>query len=95
MKKSKRKGSLWLYIPFWLFMALMFMGLVVMQLQNYSGYRRELDRLNAELAAEKQIAVDLRYQEAFIGSDAYIEQLAREMLGFVRQDEIVFRNIAE
>ena len=84
-----------MFVPFWLFILAMFGGLIIIQMQNYSGYRRELDRLNAELAAEEQVAIDLRYQQAFIGSPAYIEQLAREMLGFVRQDEIVFRNIAE
>ena len=95
MKRNKRKAKMYLYIPFWILILGMFLGLFAMQLSRYYDYRHELDRLSAELAAEQQTASDLRYQEAFIGSPAYIEQLAREMLGFVRQDEIVFRNIAE
>jgi len=55
----------------------------------------QLDRLAAELAREVQAGEDLRYRQAFYASDAYIEQLARERLGFIRQDEIVFQNIAE
>jgi len=73
----------------------MFAGLIAMQLSRYEEYRRELDRLTAELEQEQQVAVDLRYRQAFYDSDAYIELLAREMLGFVRQDEIIFQNIAD
>jgi cell division protein FtsB len=72
----------------------MFAGLIAIQFSSYQEYRQELNRLAAELAQEEQIAVDLRYRQAFYESDAYIERLAREMLDFVRQDEIIFRNIA-
>ena len=86
---------MYFYIPFWLLIGGMFLGLIAMQAGRYEDYRRELNRLTAELESERQIAVDLQYQRAFYESDAYIERLAREMLGFVRQDEIIFQNIAE
>ena len=86
---------MYLYIPFWLLIVGMFTGLIAMQIGRYEDYRRELNRLTIELEEEKQIAIDLRYQQAFYESDAYIERLAREMLGFVRQDEIIFRNIVD
>ena len=94
-RRSKKKSRMYLYIPFWLLIVGMFAGLIAMQLSRYDNYRRELNRLTAELSQEQQIAHDLRYQQAFIESDAYIERLAREMLGFVRQDEIIFQNIAD
>ena len=94
-KRNRRKPRLYLYIPFWLLIIGMFAGLSIMQLNRYNGYRSELDRLTLELNREEQIAADLRYQQAFYESDAYVERLAREMLGFVRQDEIIFRNIEE
>ena len=94
-KKRKKKGRMYLYIPFWLLIAGAFAGLLVVQMARYEDYRRELDRLRAELVREQQIAEDLRHRQAFYESDAYIERLAREILGFVRQDEIIFRNIAE
>lgn len=93
--KKKKKPLMYLYVPFWLLIAGMFLGLTVMQISRYEGYRRELDRLSAELAQEQQIAVDLQYRQAFYESDAYIERLAREWLDWVREDEIIFRNIAE
>ena len=92
--KKKRKPYMFLYVPFWLLIVSMFFGLIVMQIRSYEVYRQELDRLNTELVREQQIAIDLEYRQAFYGSDAYIERLAREKLRFVRQDEIVFRNIA-
>jgi len=97
MNKRKRrfKARMYLYIPFWLLIVGMFTGLIAMQIGRYEDYRRELNRLTIELEEEKQIAIDLRYQQAFYESDAYIERLAREMLGFVRQDEIIFRNIVD
>ena len=96
MKTNKRrKARMYLYIPFWLLIIGMFAGLIAIQLGSYSEYRRELDRLTAELRQEQRIGENLRYRQAFYESDAYIEQLAREMLGFIRQDEIIFRNVAE
>lgn len=93
--KTKKRSKLWLYLPLWLLTLGMFAGLFAIQRSHHEGYRQELARLNAELAAERQVATDLRYRQAFYESDAYIERLAREMLGFVRQDEIVFQNIAD
>ena len=93
-RRKRKKSRLYLYVPFWLLIIGMFVGLIAMQLSRYENYRHELNRLQAELAYEQQIAIDLRYRQAFYESDAYIEQLARG-LGFIRQDEIIFQNIAE
>lgn len=92
---KRRKARMYLYIPFWLLIVGMFVGLLAIQFGRYGDYRQELDRLTAELRQEQQIGENLRYRQAFYESDAYIELLAREMLGFVRQDEIIFQNIAE
>jgi len=73
----------------------MFSALTVMQMSRFEGYQQQLNRLQADLAREVQAGEDLRYRQAFYASDAYIERLARERLGFVRRDEIVFQNIAE
>ena len=94
MKRFK-KITKYLYIPFWLLIAAMFCGLLIIQFSRYEDYRYELNRLTAELYREKQIYIDLQHQQVFYQSDAYIERLAREMLGYVRQDEIIFQNIAD
>ncbi|MCL1998204.1 MAG: septum formation initiator family protein [Turicibacter sp.] len=95
MHRKRKKYVLILYVPFWLLIIGMFLGLLLMQATRYEEYRAELDRLNVELVREQQVGDNLRYRQAFYESDAYIEQLAREMLGFIREDEILFTNIAE
>ena len=92
--KKRRRLSMFLYVPFWMLIVGAFTGLLITQMSRHEYYRRDLERLQAELAREQQIAYDLKYRRAFYESDAYIEQLARERLGFVRQDEIIFQNIA-
>ena len=92
----KRRTPRWyFYIPFWILIIGMFSALTVMQMSRFEGYQLQLDRLEAELAREVQAGADLHYRQVFYASDAFIEQLARERLGFVRRDEIVFQNIAE
>ena len=94
-KRARKRIRMLFYIPFWILIISMFGGLIILQLSSYMAYRQELDGLLAMLEEEQQVAVDLRHRQAFYESDAYIEMLARERLGFVRQDEIVFRNIVE
>lgn len=99
MKKSrpKPKQKKWartLYLLFWLLIVVMFSGLLVMQASRYSIARKELDRVQAELAHEERIYDDLQDQIVYYESDAYIEQLARDQLGYVRPDEIMFVNVA-
>ena len=91
-----KKKTKWLfYIMFWLLIIVMFGSLFVSQFSIYLGLADELDRLYADKARERQIAADLRYQQAFFESDAYIEYLARERLGLVMPNEIIFVNIGD
>jgi cell division protein FtsB len=60
----------------------------------YAKYAQEERRLIIELEAEKEIAVELEKEKSFKGTDAFVEKIARERLGYVRPDEIVFYNVA-
>ena len=73
----------------------MFAGMLVIQARRYDGYSKELEKVRAELAAEREQREALRDQMVYYESDAYVEQLARDQLGFVRPDEIVFINTAD
>ena len=68
-----------------------FSALIVRQAANYNDLRAEYIRLDTELDSAIATYNALRYQMAHFDSDAYIEQLARERLGWVRPNEIVFR----
>jgi len=84
-----------LYVTFWAVVFIMFAMLFVNQMDSYNELNAELTRTNAAIAREQAEAERLELHLAFFDSDAYIEQLARERLGMVRYNEIVFRNIAD
>ena len=73
----------------------MFAGMLVIQTGRYNDYRLELDRVLTDLLSEQQNYAQLQEQIIYYESDAYIEQLARDQLGFVKPDEIVFINMAD
>jgi len=91
----KNKITLTMYITFWTAILVMFAALIVTQAGTYNALRADLNRISDEVAREQAIYHDLNHQMLFFDSDAYIEALARERLGMVRPDEIVFRNVAE
>ncbi len=94
-KKKRARRWLWLYLLVWLFTVVMFSGVIFMQVSDYNNFRQELARSEAELENETQIQEDLRDEMVYNDSDAYIEKIAREQLGLVKPDEILFVNEAE
>ena len=98
-EKPKRKRPRPLYnfffICFWATIVVMFTVLIVTQATRYNELRAELYRIEAEVVAERALEADLEMRLLFLDSDAIIERLARERLGMVRQNEIVFVNIAD
>ena len=95
--KRKRRRPLYnfFFMTFWAIITVMFTVLIVTQATRYNELRAELHRLEAEIAAERAMEADLEMRLLFLDSDAIIERLARERLGMVRQNEIVFVNIAD
>jgi len=57
-------------------------------------YAREEALLAAELEKETETLNKLKREKDHYMSDSYVEKIAREKLGLVRQDEIVFINDA-
>ena len=96
-QKQKRKGgwSAVFYLTFWLMLAAMFTGLVISQASQYNHFKTELDGVLEELEREREIYRELLNDKLYYDSDAYIEQLAREQLGYVKPDEIVFKNLPD
>jgi len=84
-----------LFVAFWLFLAAMFAGFMVIQSERSENYRAELDKVFSDLQREWDAHDDLTAQMGFYESDAYIEQLAREQLGYVKPGEIVFINVPD
>lgn len=95
VKKRERPMVLALYVIFWATALIMFGGLFVSQMDSYNNLQAELTRVNTEIERAQAERDMLEFQLSFFDSDAYMEQLARNMLGMVRPNEIVFRNIAD
>jgi cell division protein FtsB len=93
-QKKERPIVITLYIIFWSAILIMFGGLFVGQMENYNELQSELTRLNASIAEEEATSAQLQTQLSFFDSDAYMEYLARRR-GMVRENEIIFRNVAE
>jgi len=94
-KQPKRFKTLPLYIVFWAVLGIMFAGLIITQVDRYNALRAELDRIESDIAREEAIYQDFQSQLIAFDNEAHMEMLARERLGMIRINEIVFRNIAE
>ena len=94
-KKPSNRFTNLVYFIICLLAAVVFIGYLTQQVGRYNSLRSEHARIEARLAHEQALHADLYYQLSNFCSYAYIERLAREQLGWVRQNEIVFRNIAE
>ncbi|MCD8326019.1 MAG: septum formation initiator family protein [Lachnospiraceae bacterium] len=55
-------------------------------------YQAQLDSLEADLEREKAEEEDLKDYEKYTQTMKYIEEVAREKLGMVYEDEIIFKD---
>lgn len=62
------------------------------QYEILMALKAEGARLEAQLDEEKNKGIELEYQQEYFTSDVYIEKVAREQLGYVMPDEVVFKN---
>jgi len=65
------------------------------QSASYSSLRAHHDQIERQLAEARAEFNALSYQIAHFDSDAYVERLARERLGWARPNEIIFRQRSE
>ncbi|MCL2841181.1 MAG: septum formation initiator family protein [Defluviitaleaceae bacterium] len=82
------------YGVFWVFIIAMISAFLVYQVGQNNALQEELNQLNGRIAQYQAQYDNLYLQLTFFDSDVYIEELARERLGMVRPNELVFRNIA-
>ncbi|MCD8109711.1 MAG: septum formation initiator family protein [Clostridiales bacterium] len=55
------------------------------------SYQEQEAQLEAQLSDEQERAAELEAQEEYVGSDEYVEDIARSKLGMVYEDEILFK----
>ncbi|MCL2462803.1 MAG: septum formation initiator family protein [Defluviitaleaceae bacterium] len=89
-KHSRRKLKLVLFIPFWLFLTATFGGVILTQAARREKYITETAQAQQELDKLQAQKQDLQNQVDFNTKDAAIEKAARDQLGLVYPDEIIF-----
>ena len=55
------------------------------------AYRAQEQELEEQIEQEKARASEIDDLEGYVGTDEYIEEVAREKLGLVYQNEIIFK----
>ena len=64
---------------------------IVRLYQENESYKAQEAALEAELEEENERAEELEEEEAEVGSDEYVEDIARSRLGMIKDNEIVFK----
>ncbi len=78
------------YLFFWIILLIFFASVIYFQMDNYFYYAKEEERIKQLIAEEERTSQSLLKELQDIGSDAFIEKIAREQLGLVSIDEILF-----
>jgi len=97
-QQEKKKSNLFNNIIFalvCLVIVVAFARLIDRQSDVYNLRRAHYEHIQRQYAEARADYYALRYQIAHFDSDAYIERLARERLGWARPNEIVFRQRSE
>ena len=81
-----------IHFSFFIFLAILVYAVIT--ILNQSQVIKEQEEREAELTRQMEsLEIEINALEnklEYIGSDEYIEQVARERLGWVKEDEIVF-----
>ncbi len=93
-KKQKRLNKIWVRI-FLVVFAITVMSDVIWQYKRYEVLQAQLAEINEQIAEENKKANDFAARKEYYNSDAYIEQIAREKLGLVKSNEILYINRAQ
>jgi cell division protein DivIC len=52
---------------------------------------RSMERLEAQIQEQKERTIDINNMKVYVQSKRYIEEIAREKLGLVYEDEVIFQ----
>ncbi len=72
-----------------LFLGGLYLGSMRLE-QRLQMYEAKKEKLTQEIAEEKERTAEIDSLKTYMKTDAYAEEVAREKLGLVKPDEIVF-----
>ena len=93
-KKSKKISGLFLRVFVLVFVVAVAVG-IGRQAARYQGVKDETASVAAQVKEEKEKQQEFEARREYYTSDAYIEQIAREQLGMVKSNEILYINRGE
>lgn len=93
-KKSKKISGLFLRVFVLVFVVAVAVG-IGRQAARYQEVKDETALVAAQVKEEKQKQQEFEARREYYTSDAYIEQIAREQLGMVKSNEILYINRGE
>ena len=94
MKKSRKASSLFVRLFLLVFGCAVSVG-IGKQAIRYQEVKEELAAVTAEIKEEENKQLDFETRKEYYTSDTYIEQVAREQLGMVKPNEIIYINRSE
>ena len=93
-KKSKKISGLFLRVFVLVFVEAVAVG-IGRQAARYQEVKDETASVAAQVKEEKEKQQEFEARREYYTSDAYIEQIAREQLGMVKSNEILYINRGE
>ena len=93
-KKSKKISGLFLRVLVLVFVVAVAVG-IGRQAARYQEVKDETASVAAQVKEEKEKQQEFEARREYYTSDAYIEQIAREQLGMVKSNEILYINRGE
>ena len=94
VKKSRKASTLFVRVFLLVFVGAVSLG-IGKQAVRYQEVKEELAVVTAEIEAEKEKQLTFETRKDYYTSDIYIEQVAREQLGMVKSNEIIYINRSE
>lgn len=92
--KGTRPSSVFLRVFLALFICMVVVG-VGNQANRYQELLEEKAALQNEIDAEQERKIEFEKRQDYYNSDVYIEQMAREYLGMVKPNEVLYINRSE
>ncbi len=89
-QKSKRRGMVCVFCA--VLAVMLVMGVQIMRLyEKNEAYAAQQEQLESQIAEEEQRALELAEEAEYVGTDEYVEEVARTKLGMIYEDEILFK----
>ena len=94
IRKSRKASSLFVRLFLLVFVCTVSVG-IGKQAIRYQEVKEEMAVVTAEIEAEQEKQLNFETRKEYYTSDSYIEQVAREQLGMVKPNEIIYINRSE